>query len=179
MVASPWVQAFERGGCDADAFGEGVVREWGLPLTPAEFLADFARWSAGPFTGSVELIRSLRGTGRMGCLSNTNPAHWQQHLDRWGVVEHFDWTFVSHELEMMKPDPAIFDHVIRTIGVPADRLLFLDDGAEHVRAARACGVRAEQTRGLHEVQDALVSHLPADSAAGRALRTHLSRTPTG
>lgn len=51
----------------------------------------------------------------------------------------------------MKPDPAVFRHVIRAIGTTPDRLLFLDDSDEHVRAARGLGMRAERTRGLHEV----------------------------
>ncbi len=178
-VGSSWAQAFERGECDADAFGAGVVRDWGLDLTPAEFVDDFARWSAGPSAGSVELVESLSGIVPMACVSNTNPAHWQRHLDRWGVVDHFDWTFVSHELGMLKPDPALFHHVIRTIGMTPDRLLFLDDVDEHVEAARRAGMRAERTRGVGEVRDALASHLPADSLAGRALRAHLRRPPGG
>ena len=175
-LTSKWVQAFERGKCDADIFGEGVVTDWGLDLTPAEFVDDFARWPAGPFAGTIELVRSLHGTIQMACLSNTNPAHWQQHLDRWGVVDYFDWTFVSHELGLMKPDLAMFRHVIRTIGTTADRLLFLDDHNEHVMAARELGIHAVQTRGVGEVYEALVSLLPADSSAGRALRSIPSPT---
>ena len=170
-VAPRWVQAFERGACDAEAFARGVVDDWGLDLSPAAFLDDFARWSAGPFAGALGLVRRLHGRIGMGCLSNTNPVHWQRHLDRWGLVQHFDWTFTSHELGVSKPDPAVFRQVIRTIGTSPDRLLFLDDADEHVGAARAAGMRAERTRGLREVQDALLAHLPPDSAAGRALRS--------
>jgi beta-phosphoglucomutase-like phosphatase (HAD superfamily) len=72
---------------------------------------------------------------------------------------------------MMKPDPEMFHHVIRTIGTTADRLLFFDDCNDHVLAARKLGIRAEQTRGVSEVQDTLVSLLPADSRAGRAVRS--------
>jgi HAD superfamily hydrolase (TIGR01509 family) len=176
-IASRWVQAFERGGCDAQTFAEGIVDDWRLDLAPAEFLVDFARWSGGPFSGSLELVRNLHGTIQMGCVSNTNPVHWQRHLDHWGIVQHFDWTFTSHELGMMKPDPAVFRHVIQTIGTTSDRLLFLDDSDEHVQAARSAGMRAEHTRGLHEVQAALRSHLSADSAAGRALRSGSTRPP--
>lgn len=176
-VSSKWVQAFERGACDAEAFAAGIVDEWGLDLAPAEFLDEFSRWSAGPFAGSLELVRSLHGTIRMGCLSNTNPVHWQRHLDHWGIVQHFDWTFTSHELGLLKPDPAVFDHVIRTIGTSPDRLLFLDDSDEHVRAARDSGMRAQRTRGLREVQDALRSLLPADSTAGRALHSDSTSRP--
>jgi putative hydrolase of the HAD superfamily len=169
-ASSKWVQAFEQGTCDADTFASGITAEWGLDLTPAEFLNDFAHWSAGPFTGSVDLVHRLQGTIQMGCLSNTNPVHWQRHLDHWGIVQHFDWTFTSHELGMMKPDPAMYMHVVGAIGLPPDRLLFLDDVEENVRAARSSGMRAEQTRGLQEVENALRVHLAADSAAGRALR---------
>jgi HAD superfamily hydrolase (TIGR01509 family) len=176
-ISSGWVQAFERGACTAEAFAQGVVNDLELDLTPAAFLEDFSMWSAGPFAGSLDLVRSLRGTIGMGCLSNTNAVHWQRHLDHWGLVRYFDWTFTSHELGMMKPDPAMFRHVIRTIGTTPDRLLFLDDVDENVQAARASGMCAEQTQGVHEVEDALRSHLPADSAAGRALRTSSTRRP--
>ncbi|WP_375399429.1 HAD family hydrolase [uncultured Amnibacterium sp.] len=174
-VASRWVQAFERGTCDAYTFGEGIVRDWGLTLTVSEFVDDFTRWPAGPFEGSVELIRTLHGTIPMGCLSNTNSVHWQRHRDRWGIVGYFDWTFVSHELGMMKPDPEMFHHAIRAVGTTADRIVFLDDSYEHVQAARKLGIRAEQTRGVCEVRDALISLLPVDSCAGRALRPESSR----
>ena len=169
-ISSPWVGAFERGGCDANAFAAGMVQEWGLDLSPVEFIEDFRNWSAGPFQGSLDLVRGLKGTVQTGCLSNTNPAHWQQHLDRWGIVQHLDWTFTSHEMGMSKPNPAVFLHVIQALETAPERLLFLDDAAENVRAARAVGMRAEQTRGLQEVLDALLAHLPADSLSGRAVR---------
>lgn len=175
-VSSKWVQAFERGKCDADAFGRGVVHDWGLSLTPSEFVEEFSHWSAGPFPGAVDLLQSLHGTIRMGCLSNTNPTHWKQHLDRWGLVNYFDWAFVSHELGMMKPDADMFRHVVNTVGTTAERLLFLDDSKEHVEAARELGIRAEQTQGVDEVQDALASLLPANSIAGDALRSHMSHS---
>jgi FMN phosphatase YigB (HAD superfamily) len=76
----------------------------------------------------------------------------------------------------MKPDLAMFRHVIRTIGTTADRLLFLDDHNEHVMAARELGIHAVQTRGVNEVYEALGSLLPADSSAGRALRSIPSPT---
>jgi glucose-1-phosphatase len=159
-ASSRWLQAFERGQCDADSFGTGVVEDWGLDLTPGEFLVEFGSWPAGPFDGSVELVAGLAGRVRMGCLSNTNPLHWQQHLKRWGVVRYFDWTFVSHELGMMKPDPAIYQHVIATIGVPPDRLLFLDDSKDNVSAARDLGIRSEHVTGIEEVRQAIATHLP-------------------
>jgi glucose-1-phosphatase len=97
----------------------------------------------------------------MGCLSNTNPVHWQQHLERWGVVRYFDWTFVSHELSMMKPDLEIYRHAIHTVGVPPGQLLFLDDNQDNVSAARRLGIRSEHVCGIEEVEQAISLHLPS------------------
>ena len=160
-TSSRWPQAFERGQCDSDAFGAGVVADWELDLTPSEFVTEFSSWPAGPFEGSVELVRHLYGKIRMGCLSNTNPVHWKQHLERWGIVGNFDWTFVSHELGMMKPDPEIYRHVIEAVGVLPERLLFLDDVEENVAAARDVGIRSEHACGIDEVKDAISLHFPS------------------
>lgn len=175
-ATSQWLQAFERGECDAATFSAGVVADWNLELTPAEFVDEFCSWPAGPFAGSVDLLESLHGSISMGCLSNTNPIHWQQHLDRWGVVGFFDWTFVSHELGIMKPDPEIFQQIIGTVDRAPERIMFLDDCEDHVEAARSQGMLAAHTRGIEEVRNALSSCLPADSSAGRALRAHFARS---
>jgi glucose-1-phosphatase len=159
-ASSRWLQAFERGQCDAEAFGAGVVADWALDLTPSEFLDEFVSWSGGPFEGSVELIRHLHRKIRIGCLSNTNPVHWRQHLERWGIVGYFEWTFVSYELGMMKPDREIYQHIIAAIGKPPERLLFLDDNEYNVSAARAFGIRAEQVTGINEVTQAISHHYP-------------------
>lgn len=161
-AGSWWVRAFERGACDPDSFARHVVAEWGIALSPADFVDDFRRWSAGPFPGAIDLVRSLGEAVAVGCLTNTNPVHWQQHLDRWGLVEHFDWRFASHELGLMKPDPAVYEHVVQVVGAAPERMLFLDDSDANVLAARAAGMRAERVRGLDEVRTALSAHLATD-----------------
>jgi hypothetical protein len=55
-TSSTWLQTFERGHCGIEEFAGGVVSEWGLDLSPSEFVAEFKSWSAGPFQGSVELV---------------------------------------------------------------------------------------------------------------------------
>ena len=68
---------------------------------------------------------------------------------------------MSHELGAMKPEPAAYQAAIAATGLDPDRLLFLDDVAENVAAARTHGIRAEQTRGLSEVGAAIAAHLPS------------------
>ena len=73
-----------------------------------------------------------------------------------GITDHLDLLFLSHELDLIKPDPEIFDHVLGVTGSPADRLLFLDDNELNVVAARAAGLTAVEVRGVDEARDALL-----------------------
>ncbi len=143
-----WVRAFERGDCSAAEFAHGVVHDWSLPIGPEEYLAAFRSWVAGPFVGADELVRETQRNLRVGCLSNTNPLHWDENESRWELLRAFDDRFLSFEMGCVKPDRELFDRVAEILGRPRDRVLFLDDNAINVDGAIAAGFRAERTVGV-------------------------------
>jgi putative hydrolase of the HAD superfamily len=76
-------------------------------------------------------------------LSNTNEIHWEFIRQRYPhVLAGFDRLLVSHELQVEKPDPAIYHAVIRETGLPAEAHLFIDDIDENVEGARSVGMDA-------------------------------------
>jgi putative hydrolase of the HAD superfamily len=147
-----WVRTFERGDCSADDFAAGVVDDWHLSITPAEFLIEFRSWLGGPLEGAEALVRETRRMTRVGCLSNTNAVHWRDHGDRWGMMRAFDIRFLSFEMGCVKPDREAFDHVATVLEVPRDRILFLDDNAINVDAAVAAGLHAVRAVGVVEAR---------------------------
>jgi putative hydrolase of the HAD superfamily len=155
-LTCPWVRRFERGGCSPEEFAAGVVSDWALPVGPQAYLEGFRSWLAGPFPGAEELVRAVGQRVPVGCLSNTNRLHWEDGACRWAVVELFDYRFLSFELGLVKPDPDVFEHVVRTVGASPGRLLFLDDNALNVEAAREIGLTGLRVRGVEEAQRALV-----------------------
>ncbi len=150
-----WVRSFERGGCSAEEFAAGVVGDWDLPITPDEFLDGFSTWLGGPLAGSDELVGAVRSLVPVGCLSNTNSLHWDQHFSQWPLLDMFDRRFLSFELGMLKPDREVFDRVAELLAVPTNRILFLDDNELNVEGATAAGFRARHVRGVAEAEDAL------------------------
>ena len=64
--------------------------------------------------------------------------------------------FLSHEIGMLKPDLAAFEHVIQRLDVKPNRIAFFDDLEVNVRSARQVGMKAFVTRGLPEVRERLV-----------------------
>jgi putative hydrolase of the HAD superfamily len=150
-----WVRAFERGRCSADQFAAGVVGDWSLPVTPAQFLSAFRSWVGGPFDGADALVRETRQHVRVGCLSNTNALHWGDHEARWAILHAFDARFLSFEMGCVKPDREIFDRVEQSLDVPRDRVLFLDDNEINVEGARAAGFRAIRAAGVDDARQRL------------------------
>lgn len=150
-----WVRAFERGECDREAFAQGVVTDWALPIDGPAFLAEFSDWLGDALPDAADLVGEVQQVVPVGCLSNTNAVHWG-HRDRWPFLDILDHRFVSFELGLVKPDRALFDRVAELLAVRADRVLFLDDNQINVDGAIAAGFRAELARGPAEARAALV-----------------------
>lgn len=154
-LMSPWVRRFESGGCSDQEFADGLVEEWDLPYTGAEFLEIFPSWLDDPFPGAEQMLRETGERVRVGCLSNTNPLLWNSKISRWPLAASFELPFLSFELHAVKPDPLIFERVTDRLPVPPASVLFLDDVALNVEGARSAGLRAELAVGVGEAHDVL------------------------
>lgn len=146
-IRSPAVRSFESGNSSAEAFASGVIAEFGLAVEPHSFLAEFEQWARAPFPGALDLLEQLRGRFQLACFSNTNAMHWPRFLGEMGLGEAFHAHFASHELGVLKPDREAYELVVRALGCPAERVLFLDDVAINVEGARDAGLAAHRVQG--------------------------------
>lgn len=155
-LASPAVRDFESGTISSDTFALRAVRELGLSISPPEFLDDFRGWLAGPYDGAHELVSSVRRAGvRTASFSNSNAVHWPIMERHQSTMELFDANFPSHRLGLCKPDVEAFAKVVKMLGRPAERVLFLDDNQVNVDGARSCGLRAERVDGPGAARETL------------------------
>jgi putative hydrolase of the HAD superfamily len=106
----------------------------------------FDAWLLGMYPGAAELIDELNARGvATACLSNTNPRHWNTlwRLDAYAPLKRLRHRLASHELRVMKPNEGAYRHAETMTGLWGERVLFFDDRAENVAAARAVRWRAE------------------------------------
>ena len=76
--------------------------------------------------------------------------------DRLGLDKHFDEIIYSAALGVCKPERVFFTNAQARMGVTAAQsILFVDDTAANVDAARACGWRAMLYRGPDSLKEAL------------------------
>lgn len=152
-IESESVQRFERGGITPLEFARGVIGELELAFSPDDFITAFVGWARGPYPGARSLLEQLRQTLRLACLSNSNQLHTPLH--RRSLEPLMERFYFSNELGHVKPERAIFDHVIRDLGVPPQRVAFFDDTPVNVEAARGAGLKAYEVDGLEALNDQL------------------------
>jgi HAD superfamily hydrolase (TIGR01509 family) len=151
-----WVRRFEAGRCTPREFATGLVADWGLDLTPNEFLAEFAGWPGLPYPGALDFVAEVGARVPVGCLSNTNAVQWEANYEGIAVTDAFEHRFLSFELGVVKPDREIFDTVAARLPFPRERVLFLDDNLVNVEAATQAGFVARHVRRVDGARAALV-----------------------
>jgi glucose-1-phosphatase len=156
-LSSPSVSQFETGRIDADQFALALLAEFELPLSPAQFLAEFTAWPKGLYPGAIDLLQALAPHYKLACLTNTNALHWSRFRDEMGLQPHFAIRFASHEIGLLKPDRAVFQHVVDQLGCPPARILFLDDITLNVESARSVGLSAYCVAGFAGVTERLIA----------------------
>jgi putative hydrolase of the HAD superfamily len=127
------------------AFFEAVALRLAVP-NPQALVAAFESVPFDPsayaaFPDSRPALRALRERGlRLGVVSNGDRAV-EAILERLELRPLLDDVVVSAEVGVGKPDPAIFEHALERLGVPAGAALYAgDDAALDVAAAEAAGL---------------------------------------
>lgn len=136
----------ETGETDEEQFDLRVASLTGLTVCQVDSAVD--HYLRGPYLGAGDLVKRLAETPGIasGCLSNTNTRHWtaMRAGGRYSVgLEQLTWRFLSFEIRAYKPEPVIYQHVEQVSGIAPQQILFFDDNADNVAAARERGWSAE------------------------------------
>jgi putative hydrolase of the HAD superfamily len=152
-IDSEPVHLFERGDISAREFARRFLAEWQVDLPPSVFLGELTSWARGPYPGAIELLQQLPGSSLIAILSNSNELHTSLH--RVPFQPYVDRFYFSNEVRLAKPEPAIFDHVLRDLGVAARQVTFFDDTEVNVDAAVRAGMNAYHVDGIAELEQQL------------------------
>jgi len=95
-----------------------------------------------PIEPMIALAESLKNRLPRLILSNTNAIHMDYVFEHYQFLQDFDAHVLSHEVGLLKPDPAIYRHALRTSGLTASRTVFIDDISANAEAARQAGMQA-------------------------------------
>jgi putative hydrolase of the HAD superfamily len=101
--------------------------------------ADLRSWlTVNP--GTIEVLADLKaGRTRLVLLSNAAP-DYGSCFRRGPLGDLFEACYVSGELNLLKPDPKIYNHVLNDLGISPGETVFIDNRAANIRSAEALGI---------------------------------------
>lgn len=128
----------------------------GHPVDPRRIDEAWCRFLLDIPDYKLNMLLDLRRRGyQVFMLSNTNAImfDWMERtvFTRQGLTVHdyFDRLFLSHEMKLVKPHPAIFERMAALGGILPAETLFIDDGPANVAAAASLGFHTYEAK-VHE-----------------------------
>jgi epoxide hydrolase-like predicted phosphatase len=132
---------FDRGGLTESQVIDRIQARLGLARAELIAIVDAVRESLVEKPDTVKLIRALHRQGiALYCLSNM-PASIYAHLRlRHAFWDVFKGIVISGEVQMVKPEPEVFSHLLERFDLRAEESVFVDDLPVNIEAARQVGL---------------------------------------
>lgn len=95
----------------------------------------------------LEFLQMLSQKYRLFLLSNTDSIHIEQFQHKAGIsfyrdfYQCFEKVYFSYELGMRKPEPEIFEFIIKEHNLLPKNTLFVDDNLQNVESAEKLGIQ--------------------------------------
>jgi putative hydrolase of the HAD superfamily len=165
---------YDRGTIDGPVYWRRIAKATGKELTPAQIDSlianDIAIWMrANPVM--MGWVRALKSRGRKIAVLSNMPIEISRYMRQYAPwFRDFDYVCFSAEVQLAKPDAAIYHACLKVVHSRPEECLFIDDRAENVEAARALGMQALKFVSVRELAvDVKPFNLPAPLAdsAGR------------
>jgi putative hydrolase of the HAD superfamily len=132
---------FDRGTLTESELIERLQLRVGATRQEVEAILDGIRDSLVEKPETVKLMRALQGQGTpLYCLSNM-PATLYTHLrQRHNFWDAFSGIVISGEVQMMKPEPEVFMHLLATFNLRPEESVFIDDVLANIESAKEVGL---------------------------------------
>lgn len=147
---------FEKGLATEQEFYAEVRKYSKYPVTDEQIRAAWNSFLLEVPEEKKQLLLALRKQFKVFMLSNTNVIHVNDGMSRnfdtngYSRNDYFDKCYFSYEVHLAKPEPAIFDYVLKDSGFLPAECLFLDDGEMNIEMASGMGF---QTCLVHPYED--------------------------
>ena len=150
----------DQGSAGVVAYWRAIAGDLGVSWDDARvhelWAADLRSWlSINP--GTIEVLADLRaGRTRLALLSNAGP-DFGSYFRGGPLGDFFVACYVSGELNLLKPHPEIYQHVLDDLGISAAEAVFIDNREANVHGAEMLGITSHVFTGVTALRAFLAS----------------------
>ena len=155
FLHADWLE-LDRGVLSESALLDRIGERARRPVPELANLFEVIRDSLQPKQDSVALLAELAARGvPLYCLSNMPAGIFSTLRARFEFWTHFDGIVVSGLVKLVKPEAAIFEHLLNRYGLAAEESVFIDDLPANVEAAKSLGFHGILFESAEQVAVAL------------------------
>ena len=130
----------------------------GIDLEYPEFLGIWVRLLRAN-EDILPLIERLKGNHKLVLGSNTEEIHHTYCKQNVDALAHFEESFLSFQIGLLKPDPQFFLHILNKLSAAPSECVFIDDTPENVESARSIGITSLHFTNNDNLQNSLTAIL--------------------
>jgi putative hydrolase of the HAD superfamily len=107
------------------------------------------------FPETLPVLHELHGRYKMAIITNGFAETHDAKIARLDLSRFFDTVVLAGEMELAKPDPAVFRHAMETLNVGAEESVMVGDRFDRdIKGAHAAGMRAVWVNSRNDVMPA-------------------------
>ena len=154
----PIVEASMSGLHTPQGFYDALCGEINVNISFDEFIAI---WNSllSQNESIAHLVEGLVSDHNLVIASNTDSIHFFYSIDNFSILRGFDEFFLSYEMNLLKPNPAYFHHVLNALQTTPSDCIFIDDRYDNIRSALDLAMRGLIFESVEKLKSDLASIL--------------------
>ena len=113
-----------------------IVENWVMCMEPVE--------------GALDFYKLVKEKGYQTFVLSNACNRFYGYFPRFYELDSFQGVVVSSDVKMIKPNPAIYEYILKTYNLKPEECLFIDDVEVNVEAAKAAGIKGFVFRNNYE-----------------------------
>lgn len=152
---------FENGKLDLEGFRAALSAHAGKEFTTEQITYAWMGYMKYVPPYKLDYLQELRKRYNVYILSNNNPAimGWARSTaftpEGRSLSDYADKLYLSYEIGITKPDPRIFEYMMKDAGILPEETLFVDDGKRNIDTAISLGMHTYQPLNEEDWRGAL------------------------
>jgi glucose-1-phosphatase len=146
---------YETGYISTDDYLNGLRIVFKNKFTIVQLEQAFSCIIQQPVEGMFDIVKRVSTKHQTALVSNTNEIHYRLSLTKFEGLKILQKHYLSCQLHVMKPAPSFYDAIIKDQGILPSKMLFIDDIAENVKAAKSAGMQAIRFENSEQLEETL------------------------
>ncbi len=139
IMGGEW-ESFEKGLITEEQLKQRIERDHGIKPMLMNKMENGWRNSIKPKKETIELAKRLSKRYKLVALSNVDENTTMRCFNKFDFYQYFDEVILSWKVHMRKPEPEIYQYVLKRMKLRAEEVVFIDNYPVNLPAAKRMGI---------------------------------------